>query len=95
MDEIEDQKNVSRGHIGEADAMVGFQNSNVGEKFFAILRRDYSDMVAAAVRESDKYRIACQSIEHLFALVGDTMNVGKEAQKELERLSRGDVDEGY
>jgi hypothetical protein len=94
-EETRDQLSVLRGHLAEADAMVGFQNSDVGQKFFEILKRDYSDMVAAAVRESEKYAIACRTIEHLFALVGDTMNVGKEAQKELDRLSRGETDEGY
>ncbi len=95
MSELEDVKSALRGHLAEADQMLGFQNSEVGQRFFALLKQRYSDMVVAAVKENDKYRLATQTIESLFTLVGDTLNVGKEAERELDRLAAGEAEEGY
>ncbi len=93
-DRLETTENL-KTRVAEGVAMASLAGSPAGTMFLDVLKERYSDLVRGAVRESETYRLACKSIEEIFALMGQTISVGEEAKRELERIGRPDTLEDY
>jgi hypothetical protein len=95
LDDLRSNAESLKSRVADGVAMASLATSPAGEMFLSVLRDRYSDLVRGAVRESESYRLACKSIEEIFALMGRTISVGEEAKLELERIGRPDNLEDY
>lgn len=80
--------------ISEGDSIKELIGTPAGKLLLDRLHERYYLVVLGAVKESENFRLAAQSLEEIAAYLGDTMKISDVAREHLTKLMSG-TEEDY
>lgn len=84
-----DEENDLKTAVADGEAIKALIGTPAGELLLKRIHERYHLVVLGAVKDSDKYRLAAQSLEELAAYLGDTLKIANVAREHLTKMMSG------